>query len=184
MKQIIFNESNLKSDEIDRNVKKVRAILINKEGKALVTKCAGKYMLPGGKIDGNETEVEALRREILEETGIEINTDSIQPFLQINAYNRNYYDRHTMKNINRHTQTTFFEIYTDEQINENKQRLTESEKSAKLKSEFKNLSIIQYLVETNNIQSQNKEVFDREILTALREFARYKQNSRQEIERK
>ena len=183
MKQITFNETNLKSDEIDRNVRKVRAIVINKEGKALVTKCAGKYMFPGGKIDGNETEVQALKREILEESGIEIDTDSIQPFLQIDTYSRNYYDRHTNRDINKHTQTTFFEIHTNEQINEGKQSLTESEKSAKLKTEFKNLSIIQYLVETNNIQSKNKEVFDREILTAIREFSRHKQNSRQETER-
>ena len=38
MKTIIFNDSNLQPEEIERVATKVRGIVINKDGKALVAK--------------------------------------------------------------------------------------------------------------------------------------------------
>lgn len=54
----------------------VRCIVIDEE-KVLVTKYIagikkGYFDLPGGKIEGNETSEEAAKREVLEETGIEV----------------------------------------------------------------------------------------------------------------
>ena len=77
MKQITFNEDGLTRDEIDRELKKVRAIILNSEGKALLVKYTGLYMFPGGSIDEGESEKQALKREILEESGIEIQTNDI-----------------------------------------------------------------------------------------------------------
>ena len=54
-------------------IKKVRAFIL-RNGKIAVMKFndTGTFMLPGGKLEKNETSIEALSREILEETGIEI----------------------------------------------------------------------------------------------------------------
>lgn len=46
------------------------AILQNEEGLLLILKKDGKWMLVGGRLEGNETWLEGLRREVREETGI------------------------------------------------------------------------------------------------------------------
>ena len=83
MKTIIFNDSNLQPEEIERVATKVRGIVINKDGKALVARYAGLYMLPGGSIEEGEDTKEALKREIEEESGIEIDSNDAAPFLKI-----------------------------------------------------------------------------------------------------
>ena len=173
MKQITFNEDGLTKDEIDRELKKVRAIILNSEGKALLVKYTGLYMFPGGSIDEGESEKQALKREILEESGIEIQTNDIgEPFLQIQSLNKNYYDRVMKKDINRLTQTTYYALQTDSDIDETRKKLTESEKEKGHQISFTNLSVIQYLVETNQTKNPKKKEFDKELLTALREFAK------------
>ena len=57
------------------NIKKCAgAIIYNKEGKIFLMTSPkwNKYVIPGGKIEENETDEEALKREIKEELGIEI----------------------------------------------------------------------------------------------------------------
>jgi 8-oxo-dGTP diphosphatase len=46
------------------------AILQNAEGLVLILKKDGKWMLPGGRLEENETWLEGLNREVREETGI------------------------------------------------------------------------------------------------------------------
>ena len=178
MKTIIFNDSNLQPEEIERVATKVRGIVINKDGKALVAKYAGLYMLPGGSIEEGEDTKEALKREIEEESGIEIDSNDAAPFLKIESYDRDYYDRKSQRKINRLTQTTFYYIKTDQDINESKKQLTQSEKEKGFEINFMNLSIARYLVETNNTNTSKRKQFDREILTVLNEFS--KLNQRQE----
>ena len=112
MKQIIFNEDNLTDAEIDKVTRKVRALVFNSKGQVLLAHYAGLYMFPGGSIDEGESAKEALKRELLEEAGIEIPFLSQEPFLKISSYDKNYFSRKAGI-INRKTQTIFFEINTD-----------------------------------------------------------------------
>ena len=181
MRQIDFNETNLTDKEIDKVVRKVRALVINNKTKEiLLVHYAGLYMLPGGSIDNGETEIEALRREVLEESGIEIEDQQAVPYLLINSYDRNYSDRKS-GNVNRLTQTIFFEVSTDQDINETRKRLTESEKEKSHTIKYTNLSVARYLVETNPTDNPKRKQFDREILTALNEYARMKQRNVSEL---
>lgn len=154
----------------EKQINKVRAIVINKTGRCLVVNYAGLYMLPGGKIDEGETEIEALKREIQEESGIEIEIDDEEPYLELETYDKNYYDRKEKREINRITNTKFYIVYTNQNINEKNKKLTESEKEKGHTVEFLNLSIIPYLVETNESNNSKRKNFDREILVALKEF--------------
>ena len=174
MKNIEFNKTNLTEEEIEKEVKKVRAIVLNEKGQGLLVKYAGIYMLPGGKVEEREKPKESIAREILEETGIEIDSSEAVEFLRIKSYDRNYYDRVERRNLNRLTDTIFYEIHTKSQINEDKKSLTESEKEKNHQVQFINLSRIAYLVETNQTNNPKRKYFDRELLTALREFAEFK----------
>lgn len=183
MKQIEFNEGKLTEEEIDKVVEKVRALVLNtRTQEALLVCYAGIYMLPGGKVDGNETEIEALKREILEESGIEISEEQATPYLVINSYDKNYLDRKEGK-INRLTKTTFFEVRTDKDIDKTKIKLTESEKEKELTIEYKALPIMRYLIETNTSNNPKRKQFDREILTALNEYTQMKQRDNDGVEK-
>lgn len=183
MKQISFNETKLTDEDIDKVVRKVRALVINnKTGKALLVHYAGLYMLPGGSIDEGETEIEALRRELLEEAGIGVEDEQVTPYLLINSYDRNYFDRKS-GTINRLTQTTFFAVSTDQDIDEARKRLTESEKAKGHTIEYMNLPSMRYLIETNPTDNPKRRHFDREILTALNEYVRMKQIDRNGLEK-
>ncbi len=183
MKKIEFNEASLSNGEVDKVVRKVRGVIINNQGQCLCSNYAQIYMLVGGKIEKGETEKEGLKRELEEEAGIILTDEEINlatPFLKIQSFDRNYYDRKEGRELTRLTETTFYEVHTKSSINKEKMNLTESEKERGYSCEFMNLSKISYLVETNQSNNPKKKFFDREILTALREYAKYKANEREE----
>lgn len=182
MKIIRYNEDHLLEEEIERKVEKARGIILNEHGKALLVKYAGILMLPGGKIEEEDT-AEALKREILEESGIEKISFNEEPFLRIDSYNRNYYDRKLEKHINRLTVTYFYFGETKEKINEEKQTLSQNEKSGNFSISFENLSIIRYLTENNRADDIKKKNYNREMLTALNEFANYRSRENSKNER-
>lgn len=182
MKIIQFNQDNITKEEIDKIVKKSRGIILNEEGKALLVKYAGLYMLPGGKIE-KENPTQTLKREILEEAGIEKVEFEEEPFLKIESYDKDYYDRTLKQKISRLTETFFYFGETKEKINHDKQVLTESEKRGQFSISFENLSIIQYLVENNKTDNEKKQNFDREILTAITHFANYRKQKEQDFGR-
>ena len=168
MNVIEFNENNLSLNEIDKTTNKVRGIVINNNtNQILLVNYAELFMLPGGKVDEGETNYEALRREILEESGIEI--EEAHQFLQINSYDKNYYDRKSGV-INRLTRTTFYIIETTKDIDESKKILTESEKNKKHTIRFVDLDSVESLVEGNQTTNYKRIQFDREILTVISNY--------------
>ena len=71
MKEIIYNYDYLKDDDITEVVIRSKALIIN--GKNIILGNEDNiYQFPGGHLEEKETFVECLKREVLEETGIEI----------------------------------------------------------------------------------------------------------------
>ena len=66
---LTINDDNLSENEVDKFSIKTRAVLY-KDNKILVGNYNGIYLLPGGKLDKDEEVIEALQRELLEETGM------------------------------------------------------------------------------------------------------------------
>lgn len=183
MREVDFNEDGLLIDEIDKVVNKVRGIVINSNtGKILLVRYVGLYMLPGGSIDDEEGEKDSIKREILEESGIEIEDSQINPFLIINSFDKNYFDRKS-GTINRLTRTTFFEIYTDKDIDDEKKNLTESEKTKGHVINYVDLDDVPQIVEDNVTDNSKRKHFDREILCAIQEYKKFKSNDMVKIKR-
>lgn len=108
MKEIIFNDKNLNDDQISEKVVRVKALMINSSGKILLAHNNNTYQFPGGHLEDNEKMESCLKREIKEETGIDIDIKE-EPFLCIKTYDDNYFGtgRYVLNSI------YYYRIFTD-----------------------------------------------------------------------
>ena len=72
MKQIITNKYNLTDSDMTEIVKRVKILIINSKNEILLAYSHNDYQFPGGHVEENETLIQAINREVLEETGIEL----------------------------------------------------------------------------------------------------------------
>ena len=126
MRQIFYNEYNLCDEDISKVVGRARALIINSKREVLMSYYDGVYQTIGGHLDEGETYLQCLKREVLEETGIEINTEGLEPFMQIKYYSKDYPE----KGINTCYIINYYEVKTDDLPDLSKIKLTENELNA------------------------------------------------------
>ena len=68
MKTIIINDNNLKDEEIERKVVRVKGLLLNSKGKIMLVHNNNTYQFPGGHKEETESLKECMLREMEEET--------------------------------------------------------------------------------------------------------------------
>lgn len=90
MKQILINENNLKEEDLESTVIRVKGMIINSNKEILLAHNNGTYQLPGGHKEDDEGMEETLIREVKEETGIDVELEN-GPFMQIVTYDANYF---------------------------------------------------------------------------------------------
>ena len=90
MKEIVLNKAKLKPEEITEVLDKARIILRNDNGEFVLSHFERVYFLPGGKIEVDETPAETIKRELKEETNIDIFLDDTEPFAVVKNYLRDY----------------------------------------------------------------------------------------------
>ena len=167
MEIITINENNLISNDINETKTKVRAILID-DDKILISNYGGVMLLPGGSIDVGETKIEALIRELKEETGMLYSTSDLQKLFILNHYQANYKTRDN--NLINRLVTTEFYIGKFKGIDEFNIRKTEKEKKDNLYLELLTLKEILKKLKNNNNQNPRKPFFDREIKEAIKVY--------------
>ena len=118
MKRIVNNPDNITKENVNKITNKVRAIILNNLQITIVD-YSNTLMLPGGKLDQDENEKEALTRELKEELGIDISDDKIIPFIEYSNYLYNYPSRDG-KIINKLVTTKYFIVKTSNKINTKK----------------------------------------------------------------
>ena len=132
MEKIIFNVDNLKEEDMTEVVKRVKIFLINSKNEILLGYSHHDYQCPGGHVEENEDFINAINREVKEETGMELHIKEAEPF----ACAIGYYKDWPSEGKNRKIEIYYYEIKTDEKPNLNNTKYTKSEKAGKFELRY------------------------------------------------
>lgn len=168
MKRIVNNPNNIKNEKIDITTNKVRGIILNNLQITIVD-YANILMLPGEKVEPNEDEKEALKRELKEELGLDISNDKLIPFVEYNNYLCDYPTRDG-KRINKLNITKYFIVRTNNQIDLSKNSLTESEKNQIFKVFNESILFVNNIIANYNSNNPRWPYFKKELTDILNEL--------------
>ena len=168
MKKIVYNHDNLKENDIDETVIRVKALLINSKNEITLGYCHKTYQFPGGHLEENETLEEGLKREVKEETGIDIKNTNLKAFEKITYYSKNYRDT----GLNRKNEIYYFSIKTDEKDNMNNANLDVWETEGNYKIEYINLDNVEQVLTKSIPDNPINKIIVEEMLEVLNEYKR------------
>ena len=166
MKEIIYNNDNLTNEEVTETVIRAKALIVN-NGNILIGNENNFYEFPGGHLEGNESLDECLKREILEETGIEIDDSEVKGILmKITFLNRDWPEI----GKNRRAETYFYLVETDKVPNMNKVTLTENEKKNNFKLEVFPLDKSIDIIRDNMPNNERNEILSPNMILVIEEY--------------
>ena len=152
--------------DYQKMVKRVKALIVSSDNKILLVNNYQDYQFPGGHMENNETYSEALKRELLEETGIDFTIEKdIEPVLKLYRYYEEYHEtkENTLLEIN------YFIIRSDKYIDIDNLNLTKEEENGDFSLTYISLFEFKRLLEENIMINNDKygiseemfEVFDK-----------------------
>lgn len=166
MKEIVHNRDNLTMNDINDHVYRSRGIIVNSKNEILLGKCSGIYQFPGGHLEGEETMLECLKREVKEETGIDIGNYNEEPFFKVRYLTKNYPN----EGNNRYTEFNYYRILTDELFDLKNVNYDDYEKENHYKLEYVSLDDFdRVLDETVNENARNEHLY-KELKKVIREY--------------
>lgn len=165
MKKILYNEDNLKEEEVNRIVRRGKIIIINSNDKILLAHSDNNYFLIGGRCELNETFEDCIRREVKEETGIDIKFDKLDLILTITYMNKDYPE----SGINSKTINNYYYIKCDDKPNLKEINLTEEEIETNFELCYVHKDNIIKLL-TDNLKTCIKQGVARDTIEAINEF--------------
>lgn len=164
---LVINENNLNIEDINEFSSKVRCILLSENNEVLVCNYGGTYLLPGGKIDGNESQIDALIRELHEETGIIYDNDELSFLFELNYYQKNYPKRDSSIVLNRLV-TTYYYFAKYKEANLEKQILSDKEVKSNFRLELINFDNLESVILNNQNSNPRNIYFQKELLTIIK----------------
>ena len=163
MKETIYNYDYLTLEDITEVSIRVKALIINSNKEILLGKSDISYQFPGGHLEDNESLIEALKREVLEETGIDLSNEGIgRPFYKVTYLNKDY----PVKGINRKSEIYYYVVNTDKEANLSKVKLTENETKNNYRVEKMPLLSSLDIISKND----NNKVIERDLIDAIEEY--------------
>ena len=162
---LVINDDNLRDCEVEEFSRKVRAILVDEDNKILIANYYNLILLPGGKVEDNESIYTAIRRELKEETGKDYSEEELELFEILNYYQKNYLTRNEVIR-NRLVQIYYF-IGKYKGVKQERQKLTESEQKANFRLELVPLYNIEKIIKNNKNDNPRNIYFQKELLTIL-----------------
>lgn len=168
MKETIYNYDYLKDEDITEIVIRMKALIINNKNIFLGNE-NNIYQFPGGHLEDNETFEECLKREVLEETGIEIEDNEIKrPFMKVTYMNKDWPE----VGKNRKSEIYYYLIETTKRPNMDKVNYTEHEKQGNFKIESIPLNKSINIIENNISRNEKNKVIAPDMIMAITEYLR------------
>lgn len=158
--KIVINNDNLTIDECSQIFYKVRAVIENEKEEFIISSEGNKLIFPGGKRKDNESDIDAIKREIKEETGIDI--DNFKEVLELETYYKDFYDYRTDSLKSRYTKTIYYYAKTNEDIKKDKMILTTGEIKEGFTSSFVNKEELIKMLSEDHKDAKNGIYFDEE----------------------
>lgn len=90
MKEFITNKYNLTEDDVTEVVKRVKVLAINSNNEILLGYSHNDYQFPGGHVEEGESLLQTVKREMLEETGIDLKMENVEPFAVALGYYKDW----------------------------------------------------------------------------------------------
>ena len=163
MKTVVLNDNELNDEEMDAVVVKARAVIVNSENELYLSRYGGLYLLPGGKVEEDETLLFGLKRELSEEIGIVVKKDDFEPLVLIKHYIKDYPKRDTEQVYNRLNITYYYFLKSDKDINIDESNLTFNETKNNFKTIIVGIEKAKELVENNGSSNPRIEFYNREL---------------------
>lgn len=163
MKKIINNNYNLKEEEITEVVKRVKVIIINSKNEILLGYSHNIYQFPGRHVEENEELIDAVKREVREETGIELQEIESIPFACLLGYYKDWPE----EGKNRKIEIYYYEVKTDMLPNKDKTSYTENEKSGNFELRYVSLNSIEKELVENAKRFGDKKGITKEMLELI-----------------
>lgn len=160
MKQIITNNYNLTDADMTEVVRRVKLLLVNSNNEVLLGYSHHEYQFPGGHVEQDEDLVDAINREALEETGIELNITHIEPF----ACAMGYYKDWPAEGKNRKIEIYYYEIKTNKKPDLNKTSYTENEKNGNFELRYIPLSNVEEVLKNNALDFGDNKGIAKEMI--------------------
>jgi len=163
MIELIYNYNKLEDKDITEKIVRIKVLLIN-DNNLLIGNALNVYQFPGGHLEANETFNDCLKREILEETGIELSDDELtEPYFKISYLSKDWPE----KNKNRKDEIYYYVINTNKLPNLEKINLTENEKEHNFKLESIPLDNAIKIIQDNIPNNPKNRVISRDMIIAL-----------------
>lgn len=160
MKDFITNRDNLKEEDMTEVVKRVKLLIINSNNEILLGYSHNDYQFPGGHVEEDEPFLDAAKRELREETGIEMDINDIEPFARSLGYFKDWPE----KGKNRKTEIYYYEIKTDVKPNLENTSYTKSELEGNFELRYIPLDKVEKELELNAKEYGDKKGIAAEML--------------------
>ena len=165
MKKIIYNEDNLKYEDINNIVKRAKGIFINSKDEILLVCSHNNYYFVGGHVEENESDKDCLLREIKEETGVLLNDINEDLFYTVEYLCKDYPE----KDINSQYITNYYVIKMDLVEDKDNINLTEDEKDGDFELMWINKKDVLNILNIALESSSNKNV-TRDTISIIEEY--------------